>query len=270
MEQQGLGILLGVGSLALGYVFSKIGEYGGKEVDRLKNVPRYYDYSKLRNDLSASSNGVLSQVMVQGTARRPPGSPVLYSEDAGIEGAARLVITTNTSKVYNQTKDKWEEKSRSLDNVCLSVPFTLTDPKGNGVTVENIHMSRGFRSILQMVYQFKREPEQRSIGDYAVNMTLSEIPTGSRTKEYMLLYGSMLAGIGDAMQEGGSNIVFYPSEVGKSIQSLIYEKEMIVSFSKFMTTVLVLGGCSMIFIGFMLPWIREKLRRESERDLQSY
>lgn len=269
MEQQGLGILLGLGSLAVGYVFSKIGEWGGKEVDRLKNVPRYYNYSKLRDDLSASPTGVLSQVMLQGTARRPSNSPSLYSEEAGIEGAARLVITTTTARVYNETNGKWEEKNTNLTNLCLSVPFTLTDSDGKGVTVENIHMSSGFRSVLQLVYQTKRDTEQRSIGDYATNMTLSEIPVGSKTKEYMLLYGSMLAGIGDAMHLGGGrgdSIVFYPDQVGKSIRSLIYEKEMIVQFSKFASTVLLVGGVSMIFIAIILPWIKERLQRERERE----
>lgn len=264
-EQHLFGAVVGFGSLAVGYLFSKLATWGDKEVQHLKHVPRYYNYADLERDLSGTSTGIRSRVMVEGVARKE-GIAGLYSDNGGVDGAAKLVTTTEMRRVYNDTTGKWEEKGNTMTNQSISIPFLLKDRAGNRITVENVHLAHGFQSVLQLVYQTKTSPEQRSIGDYATNVTLSEIPMGSRIKEHMLLYGTTLAVLGDAMQFGVGNesrIIFYPEEVGKSISLLISRREMFVHFSRFMSTLLIVGGISLLALTVIVPIIRERQRRSA-------
>lgn len=268
MEQQLLGVALGVGSLAAGYFFSKLATWGNKEVEHLKDIPRYYNLSELERDLNNSPSGVQSRVMVEGIVRRQrTGSTVLFSDDAGVDGAAKLIISTELRKTYNEGTGKWEERRDTMTNQCLSIPFQLADRYGNNLTIENIHLSHGFRSVLQMINQKRSSLEQRSVGDYATNITLNDIPIGSRVIEYMLVYGSPLAALGDAMQFGigkESHIVFYPEEVGKSILSLISEHEMFVHVNRFISVVLTIGGISLLVLTTLLPLIRQRQRERND------
>ena len=261
MEQQVVGVLLGVGSLAVGYFFSKLATWSSQEVEHLKNVPRYYKFSELERDLTNYSSGVQSNILVEGVVRKDGTS--LFSDAAGVDGAGKLVLTTDVRKVFNEEKGKWEDRSDTLTNQSLSVPFKLVDRVGGAITVENVHQASGFRSIMQLVHQSKSSPEQRTVGDYATNVIINEIPTGSKVMEYMLIYGSSFAGLGDAMQVGTGNhsrIVFYPREVGRSISSLISRRELFAQMNSIIATVLMVGGIALIVFA-IIPLIQRHRRQ---------
>ena len=64
------------------------------------------------------------------------------------------------------------------------------DANGNTIRVQSVHNAGGFRQILERVWQEKVNPESRSIGDHATNVALQEIPNGSLTREFLLVFGT--------------------------------------------------------------------------------
>jgi hypothetical protein len=265
LEHHVYGVLLGFGSIALGYLLSRVTKGIDSELEYLKSAPRYYNFTKLQSDLSKKPSGVHSRVLVEGTVRKD-GNTVLFSDDAGLEGAARLVLTTSLRKVWNEEKSQWNERSDNLTNQCLSIPFKLVDRQGASLTIENIHLASGFRSILQRVYQKKTVPENRSIGDYATGVTINEIHMGTKIQEHMLLYGTTIAALGDAMEfsvgDGTSKIIFHPDEVSSSIKSMITEREMISSATKVVSAIFLIGGISLVVI-IGLGYVFKKRRRSN-------
>ena len=76
--------------------------------------------------------------------------------------------------------------------------------------------------------------EGKSLGDYAIDITVNEIPMGKRvTTELMLCFGSPLAGFGMAVVRTKnvlqSQVVFTPQEVSTSVQALIMKHEVVAS-----------------------------------------
>lgn len=274
MEQHIVGVLLGAGSVAVGYFFSKVAVWFQNEADYLRHAPRYHNFADLERDLAnGTTSGFQSRILVEGIVSKD--KTVLFSDKGGIDGAAKLVISTSLRKVLDEESGKWEEKRDTFTNQCLSVPFKLVDRKGSSLTVENVHLASGFRRILQLVYQSKDVPEQRSIGDYATGLTLSEISAGSEMKEYMLLYGATFAGFGDAMQFGidgsTSRIIFYPTEVGHSIKSMISEREFMVGFNQVLSKLFTVGGLALIFVAsiHLVLKLSRKWRQDRDRHLLS-
>ena len=250
MEQQILGVALGVSAVGIGYIFSRVSSWTSQEVDHLRNTPRYYNFSSLREDISRDATGVRPNILVEGLVRKE-GFGGLFSDNAGVEGAAKLVTTTEYVKVHNEQTGNWNEHSETVTNQKLSLPFKLSDRYGNTITVENVHCADNFRSLLQMVHQSKHTPEKRTVGDYATHVRLNEIPTGSLTREYLLLYGSTFAGLGDAMQMGfgsDSYIIFYPQVVSTSIRSLISQRETVAQIERVVSILLIVGGVSLVVL----------------------
>ena len=279
MEQQVLvGAILGAGSLFAGYVLHKLSELRSEEVSYLHLVPQFRDFGKLRDHLKSSPN-LAADVLLEGVVEKL-GDASLYSEKAGMEGAARLVTTTTYTKVYHEESKNWHDMSNSIENVNLSLPFKLADSKGGHVRVEMVHNAGGFRQLLQKVFQEKTLPEQRTMGDYATNITLREIPNGSFTREFLLVFGTSLGAYGNAVLTKQSlfssgEVVFMPKEVGSSISSLISRNEMIASMFKFFSVMFLFAGGSIlllsavpIFFKFLVPSTdrRRPLAVESVQD----
>ena len=251
-------------ALGLGYLLSRVSMWTSSETKRLQQRPAYYNFSRLTDDLKKSSNGTLSNVFVQGSAVKYQNG--LSVDGSGLDGAAKLVTTTMYTKVYNLEKEKWDDRSETIVNQCVSVPFRLSDRSHHGIIIENIHNATNFKSILNIVNQSKTHPERRTLGDHATNMILQEIPNGSLTKEYLLLYGTDFAALGDAVQtglNGSSNIVFYPQEVSSSIRSLISSREMIAQIEHLVSVLLMVGGT--IQIAIQLYFIHRR-----KRDINNY
>lgn len=261
------GVFLGASSLIAGYVLHKLSEMRAQEVSYLHLVPQFRDFRQLKEHLKNSPEQK-ADVLVEGSVEKL-GNAGLYSEKASLDGAARLVTTTTYTKVYHEESQKWHDLSNTMENVRVSLPFKLEDTAGNFVRVESVHNAGGFRQILQRVYQEKTLPEKRSVGDYATNITLREIPNGSLTREFLLVFGSTVAGYGSAVLQKQSflssgEIVFTPREVSSSIHSLISRNEMVASTLRFFSLVFLLGGGSILLISatpaiikFLYPERRE-------------
>ena len=244
------GVLLGGVSLLGGYILRKVSELRAEEVSYLHQVPQFRDFTVLRKHLK-SSPGQRADVLVEGRVAKL-GDAALLSENSGLEGAARLVTTTTYTKVYNEESGKWREISNTVENMNNSLPFKLEDAQGSSVRVEGVHRAGGFRQLLQRVFQDKRIPEQRSLGDFATNVvTLKEVPNGSLTRDYLLLFNVSLAGYGSAVLQNQSlfssgDVVFTPTEVGHSIRGLISRNEMMASALRFMSAVMLIAGGSIL------------------------
>ena len=256
-----LALVAGVGAVGLGYLLSRVSAWTAEETEHLKHSPRYYNFSKLNKDLSLDPNGVISNVFVEGTVRKEGFGGGLYSESAGVEGPAKLTTTRNYFKVYNPEKENWTDRSETVINQNLSVPFKLSDRNGNSITIENVHNARNFQGILNLVYQTKTVPEKRTIGDHATNMVLREIPNGSLTREYLLMYGTRFAALGDAVQissSGSSFVVFHPQEVSSSISHMISHRELVAQIESIVSIVLMVGGSIQIAIQLYLLYKRRR------------
>ena len=247
-----VGVFIGGVSLLGGYVLRRVSELRAQEVSYLHQVPQFTDFSALRRHLKNSPGG-RADVLVEGRVGKL-GDAALASEKAGLEGAARLVTTTTYTKVYNEESEKWREMSNTVENMRASLPLKLEDPRGSCVRVENVHSAGGFRSLLQRVYQEKRLPEQRTLGDFATTVvTLKEIPNGSLTRDYLLLFNTSLAGFGSAVLQnqslfGSGDVVFTPSEVGHSIRGLISRNEMLAGAIRVVSVILLVAGGSVLVL----------------------
>lgn len=265
MEQQAVGVLLGAGSLLVGYLMSKLAESQGSEVDYLRNVPKYRNLGSLKSDLSKTPSN-RADVLIEGIVRQ--GHTSIRSEAAGVSGAAKLVTTTDYVKVYNSETAQWNRHSSTTENSRVSVPFRVVDQAGGSVVVESVHQAGGFRSLLQQVYKDHIKPNQRSIGDFATAITVNETPDGSLKRELMLVFGSSFAGYGQAMlmqqSELKTDVVFFPSEVSTSIRALISRREMVASGLRFVSLLLLVGGGALILFA-SLPLLRRMLYPKSSR-----
>ena len=262
------GVFFGASSLIAGYILHKLSEMRAQEVSYLHLVPQFHDFRQLKEHLKNSPEQK-ADVLVEGAVKKL-GDAGLYSEKAGVDGAARLVTTTTYTKVYHEETQKWRDLSNTMENVRISLPFKLEDTAGNFVRVESVHSAGGFRQILQRVYQEKTLPEKRSTGDYATNITLREIPNGSLTREFLLVFGTTVAGYGSAVLQKQSflssgEIVFTPREVSSSIRSLISRNEMVANTLRFFSLVFLLGGGSILLITVtpaIIQFLTDSRRRE--------
>lgn len=245
MEQQFFGVVIGASSLLAGYLFHQLSQMRSKELSYLQLVPQFADMKKLRQHL-ANCPEQKAEVLVEGVVKKL-GPDALRSDKSGVEGAAKLVTTTTYKKVLNSQTGKYNEASSTIENQKTSIPFQLVDRSGGTVTIRSVHNASGFRQLLERVWQEKVGPESRSIGDYATNTELQEIPNGSLTREFLLTFGTSLGAYGAASLENKSflssgDITFVPTEVSSSIQGLISRNEAIVSMFKFFSMVFVVGG----------------------------
>lgn len=249
MEQHIFGAVLGTSSLLVGWLLHNLSKSRSQELSYLQDVPRFSDFRQLKEYLNHCP-GKQADVLVEGVVTKLNNN-ALKSENASLEGAARLVTTTTYKKVYHQSTDKWTDSSSTIENVCVSVPFSLADKQNNSANVESISKADGFRLVLERVWQRSTPPESRSIGDYATNMTLSEIPNGLLEREYLLVFGSSLGVHGMATLRNQSilnsgTVSLVPQEVSSSINNLIARNEMLVNVLKFLSLVLVVGGGSIL------------------------
>ena len=260
------GALLGASSLLAGYVLHQLSQARAKELSYLHLVPQFTDMSQLSKHLRSCPENQ-AEVLVQGVVKKI-GMESLKSEKANLEGAARLVTTTNYNKTYYQSSNTWKESSTTIENVCSAVPFNLNDRQGNSITVESIKKAGGFRQILERVWQEKISPDSRSFGDYATSMTVKEVPNGSLTREYLLLFGSPIAAYGVATVQNQSfisngTVTLIPKEVSSSIEGLMARNEMIANVLKFFSVFFLVAGGGVIFFS-LLPLAIKVFRNERD------
>ena len=140
------------------------------------------------------------------------------------------------------------------------------------VRVDSIHTAGGYRQQLQRVFQEKTLPEQRSVGDFATGMTLKEIPNGSLVQEFMLVFGTPLAGYGTASLSKKSllstEVVFVPVEVASSVAGLISRNEIIAGTFRFFSFLFLVGGGSLLVLSIAPPLVKSLLHPKSDSDAE--
>ena len=208
-DQLGSGILLslGIAGLALSGII-KWQSWRKKEIVLKKAAHCYNDYNILRNDL-LQSDGALSNVIIQGKVdQKATSRDVEYeTEDKHLKGVAQLDIV----------------KRKGKDNEILeisAVPFILADNDGNGVTIENIHMSQGY-------YSLRDSGVLQQIDKKFYSGFLWPWPSQEERVVTMIKYGSSLAVLGDVTfrKRKGGEIVFKPTKVGMSVELLLSTKK---------------------------------------------
>ena len=265
------GLLLGGVSLLGGYILRKVSELREQEVSYLHQVPQFRDFSLLKKHLK-SSPGQRADVLVEGRVGKL-GDASLLSDSSGLEGAARLVTTTTYTKVYNEESGKWRDISNTVENMNASLPFKLEDSQRGWIRVESVHRAGGFRQLLQRVFQYEHVPEQRSLGDFATNVvTLKEIPNGTLTRDYLLLFNVSLAGYGSAVLQNQSllssgDVIFTPTEVARSINGLISKNEMMAGVMRFVSVVMLVAGGSILVFTLTPVIVRLVMRLREGRTL---
>ena len=262
------GFAAGAASTAIGYLFRTLAANREKKTEYLHHVPRFTSFgSELYSFLQQHPNQQ-AHILVEGTVE-PADDQKLYSEKAGVAGAGRSITTVQYYKWRNEyTQGKWVDTSRTTENLCLSVPFNLKGRDGYSVRVDNAHMADGFRSMLAVAYEDSVTHEGKSLGDYAIDMTVNEIPMGKRVTELMLYFGSPLAGFGMATVHSKnllqSQVVFTPQEVSTSVQALIMKHEVVAAIFRFLSWVcFVVAGGAVVFA--VAPrFLRRRHRRGTE------
>ena len=262
MEQHVFGALVGAASILAGYILNELSQMRSKELSYLHLVPQFTNLKELRNHLATIPDQT-ADVLVEGVVKKL-GSEVQKSEKAGVEGVAKLVTTTSYKKVYHSQSNKWNDVSSTIENLNVSIPFKLEDVKGNSINIQTIHNAGGYRQILNRVWQEKTIPEARSIADHATNITIKEIPNGTLTREFLLLFGTSVGAYGTATLQGNSlissgTVTFTPTEVSSSIEGLITKNEVIVSTFKFFSVILLVGGGGVLFLS-IIPLLRNALQ----------
>ena len=249
------GLVAGVGAVGLGYLLSRVSAWTAEETKLLKHSPRYNNFSKLNNDLSRVSNGVILNVFVEGTVGKN-STKGFFIEKAGVEGPAKLTTTRNYFEVYNPNTNNWTKRRSQTVDKNRSVSFKLIDGSGYSITIENVHNALNFQGILDYFCQTKTAPEKK-ITKGGRCMILKE----SMIKEYLLTYGKKIAALGAAVQissSGNSFVAFYPQEVSSSISHMISHREWMAKIERIVSIVLMVGGGIQIAIQLYLFYKRRR------------
>ena len=136
--------------------------------------------------------------------------------------------------------------------------------------VESTHLANGFRNLMSVAYEDNVTHEGKTLGDYAVDMTVNEIPMGKRVTELMLHFGSPLAGFGMAAVHSKnflqSQVVFTPEEVSTSVQALVMKHEAVTSIYRFISWVffVVAGGAVLFIVAPRLFGLHHRRRENAE------
>ena len=141
----------------------------------------------------------LNNVLIQGKVQKSSDS--LTANDGGfwpVKGAMGYVIS--------------EKKNEPQATMFMSVPFKLTDTNDNKIIVKDIHLALGFSSLTDTVFT-------KCHSVYSINNSLI-----SGTGCWILKFDSSLAIMGKVMFQDhcktGSKMVFYPTKVGPTVESL--------------------------------------------------
>ena len=222
-----VGPVIGVASLVGGYLLSR---FSGTEE---REVPKFTDFTLLHQHLKKSPDQ-RADVLLKGRVGKAVDShcETSYNYKSGVEfeGAAKLVTTATYSEVSKQ----WREMPSTVEN---TKPFTLVDGLGGCVQVENAHKAEGFKQLLQCIYYKERsEP-------------------GKETREYLLLFGTSLAGYGKATLNEkyfglSSQITFNPTKLGSSTGGLVL-KQMMATAVRLCSVLLIFAGGTLVVLSIL-------------------
>ena len=180
----------------------------------------FKDLAKLKQHLSkCDPEHRDSNVIVEGTVAKLAESSV-RSENAGIEGAARKVITSSQGKTSTVSD--------------ISVPFLLVDPNGQSIQVTSVHHALRVCKVMEKVWE---EPS-----------TKRGVPA---RQELMLSFGARLGLFGCASINGSNEVTFVPEEVDKSsaVTSVNRRSQRQLFYAG--SFLLIFGGIAALVINFV-------------------
>ena len=179
-----------------------------------QTVSVFKDFGQLKQHLQACDN---IYVIVEGTVTKLAENSV-RSKNAGIEGAARKVLSTS------------QEKVSTISDV--SVPFLLVDLNGQSVRVTAVHHALRISLVMEKIWEEERRRPN--------------IPT---TQELMLTFGTHLGIFGCATLSNaeGGEIVLTPGEVDKSLATTVANRKSRRYLLYAGSCLLIFSGCVVIF-----------------------
>ena len=158
---------------------------------------KFKDLAKLKQHLSnfkgAPEHCNYLNVIVEGTVTKLAENSV-RSEKAGIEGAARKVVTSSQGKISTVSD--------------ISVPFLLIDPNGQSIQVTSVHRALRVNLVMEKVWE---EPSTK--------------PGVLARRELMLTFGTCLGLFGRASLGGANEVTLVPEEADESSAATIAKRK---------------------------------------------
>lgn len=155
--------------------------------------------------------------IVEGTVTKLAENSV-RSKNAGVEGAARKVLSTTQEKVSTVSD--------------VSVPFLLVDLNGQSITVIAVHHALRISLVMEKVWE-----------------EISRRPNVPTTQELMLTFGTHLGIFGCAALSNpqGDEIILTPAEVDKSLAITVANRKSRRYLLYAGSCLLIFSGCVVIF-----------------------
>jgi hypothetical protein len=178
------------------------------------------DFAELKQNLSVGSGRGDSSVIVEGTVVKLAVNSV-RSENAGIEGAARKVLSSSQGKTSTVSD--------------ISVPFLLTDPNGQSIRVTSVHRALRVSQVMERVWE---EPSARPGG----------VPI---RRELMLTFGTHLGLFGRASLNGANEVTLVPEEVDESLTVTVAKRKSQRRLLYAGSFILVLGGAAALIVNLI-------------------
>ncbi len=180
----------------------------------------FKDLAELKLNLSVGSGRGDSSVIVEGTVVKL-GENSVRSENAGIEGAARKVLSSSQGKTSTISD--------------ISVPFLLTDPNGQAIRVTSVHRALRVSQVMERVWE---EPSTRPGGDPV-------------RRELMLTFGTQLGLFGCASLNGANEVTLVPEEVDESLTVTVAKRKSQRRLLYAGSFILVLGGAAALIVNLI-------------------
>ena len=181
----------------------------------------FKDLAKLKQHLSKSapehSNSLY--VIVEGTVTKLAENSV-RSEKAGIEGAARKVVTSSQGKTLTVSD--------------ISVPFLLIDPNGQSIQVTSMHRALRVNLVMEKVWE---EPSTK--------------PGVPARRELMLTFGTCLGLFGRASLGGANEVTLVPKEADESSAATIAKQKSQRRLLYAGSFILIFSGAAALVISFI-------------------
>ena len=176
----------------------------------------FKDLAKLKQHLSLCEPGHSDpNVIVEGTVAKLAENSV-RSENAGIEGAARKVLSSSQGKTSTVSD--------------ISVPFLLIDTNGQSVRVTSVHHALRVSQVMERVWE---EPS-----------TEPGVPV---RRELVLTFGTHLGLFGRASLNGANEVTLVPEEVDESSAVTIAKQRSHRLLLYIGSFILILGGAAALF-----------------------
>ena len=182
----------------------------------------FKDFAELKQHLSKCQPGRSHDslnVIVEGTVVKLAESCV-RSEKAGIEGAARKVLTMTQGKTSTVSD--------------ISVPFLLIDPNGQSIRVTSVHHALRVSQVMERVWE---EPSAK--------------PSVPVRLELMLTFGTHLGVFGRASLDRTNEVTLVPEEVDESSAATVAKRKSQRRLLYAGGFILILGGAVALVFNFV-------------------